>query len=118
DAEPGGRPVGLGTVLPGLLVPVVHQLHRLQPDRRDATVAVGQNADDAAVLGVSRDRGPGGRPGRQHPEVAGWAGGVAAGPDPSASANDTSSLLMMPCGMMSGMEMDGQSYPGTGWKRP
>lgn len=74
DAEPGDRAAGMGTGVPGLPVPVVHQLHRLQPDRRDAAVALGQDADDAAVLGLPGDRGPGGRPGRQHPARTGLTG--------------------------------------------
>ncbi|CAK7283513.1 hypothetical protein SGPA1_21488 [Streptomyces misionensis JCM 4497] len=71
DAEPRAGARGLGAGVPRLPVSLVHQRNGLQPDRRDAPVALVQDADAAAVLGVPGDRGPRGGARRQHPEVAG-----------------------------------------------
>jgi hypothetical protein len=53
-----------------LPVRVVHQRHRIQPDRHHAPFPMGEDADASAVGGRPPHRGLRGRPGGQHSQIA------------------------------------------------
>ena len=68
--NPGVGPPELATAVHRLPLPQLHQLDRVQPDRRDAARAVGEDRDDRAGRGLARDPRSRDRTGRQHLLVA------------------------------------------------
>ena len=75
-AESEDRPAWLAAAVHRLPLPQLHQLDRVQPDRRDAARAVGEDRDGRAGRGLARDPRPRDRTGRQHLLVAGNGFGV------------------------------------------
>ena len=69
DGEPGARAAGLASAAVRLHLRLVHELDRVQPDRRDAPDAPGQGADADPVELVGDDRAARGGEGRQHPAL-------------------------------------------------
>ena len=63
------EPEWVGAGLLRLLLHVVHQRDRVQPDRRHAAVAVGQVRDAGRVRRVTAARDPRGRARGQHPRL-------------------------------------------------
>ena len=70
-AEPDHRATRLAPAVCRLRLPQLHQLDRVQPDRRDAVGAVGQARDGGAGDGLARHSRARDRPGRECVLVAG-----------------------------------------------
>ena len=78
--NPAVGPPRLAPAVRRLPLPQLHQLNRVQPDRRDAARAVGEARDGGAGGDLARDPRARDRPGREHFLVAGPRFGYG-GPD-------------------------------------